>query len=85
MIDILTEPTPRQKLDHINTIDDVVNLLKRSRNIIVLTGAGVSNFVKTQLRIINGGGGGGRRGGGREGKRKKEEKRKKGKNVEGII
>ena len=44
MIDILTEPTPRHKLDNVNTIDDVVDLLQRSRNIIVLTGAGVSHF-----------------------------------------
>lgn len=49
MIDILTEPTPRQKLGNVNTIDDVVELLKRSRNIIVLTGAGVSSFVVIEL------------------------------------
>ncbi|KAJ7343096.1 NAD-dependent protein deacetylase sirtuin-1, partial [Desmophyllum pertusum] len=42
IIDILTEPTPRQKLDHINSLDDVVELLRGSKNIIVLTGAGVS-------------------------------------------
>jgi NAD-dependent deacetylase sirtuin 1 len=32
----------RQKLKTINTIDDVIKLLKKSNNIIVLTGAGVS-------------------------------------------
>eukprot|EP00833_Pecoramyces_ruminatium_P005945 jgi/Orpsp1_1/1179977/evm.model.c7180000071668.1 len=32
----------RQKLKTVNTIDDVINLLKKSNNIIVLTGAGVS-------------------------------------------
>lgn len=32
----------RQKLKNINTIDDVINLIKNSNNIIVLTGAGVS-------------------------------------------
>lgn len=42
IIDILTEPTPRQKLDHINFLDDVVELLRGSKNVIVLTGAGVS-------------------------------------------
>lgn len=41
IVDILTEPTPRQKLDHINSLDDVVELLRGSKNIIVLTGAGV--------------------------------------------
>ena len=41
IIDILTEPTPRQKLDHINSLDDVVELLRGSKNIVVLTGAGV--------------------------------------------
>ncbi|KAL9984453.1 hypothetical protein ACROYT_G006746 [Oculina patagonica] len=42
IVDILTEPTPRPKLDHINSLDDVVELLRGSKNIIVLTGAGVS-------------------------------------------
>ncbi|XP_068710543.1 NAD-dependent protein deacetylase sirtuin-1-like [Montipora foliosa] len=42
IIDILTEPHPRQKLDHINSLDDVVELLQGSKNIVVLTGAGVS-------------------------------------------
>ncbi|CAE6538815.1 unnamed protein product [Rhizoctonia solani] len=32
----------RSKLGHINTPDDVVNLIKRSKNIVVLTGAGIS-------------------------------------------
>ena len=32
----------RQKLDRYNTVDDAVALLKRSQNIIVLTGAGIS-------------------------------------------
>lgn len=41
IIDILTEPTPRQKLDHINSLDDVVELVRGSKNIVVLTGAGV--------------------------------------------
>ncbi|KAG8733989.1 NAD-dependent histone deacetylase sir2 [Ceratobasidium sp. 423] len=34
--------TRMSKLEHINTPDDVVNLIKRSKNIIVLTGAGIS-------------------------------------------
>ncbi|KAI9480094.1 SIR2-domain-containing protein [Coemansia mojavensis] len=32
----------RPKLEHINTIDDVVDLIKNSKRILVLTGAGVS-------------------------------------------
>ncbi|EDO31684.1 predicted protein, partial [Nematostella vectensis] len=42
VIDILTEPTKRQKLPNVNTLDDVVRLIKKCKNIIVLTGAGVS-------------------------------------------
>ena len=38
----MAEPEPRNKLTHINTLDDVVSLLKNSRKIIILTGAGVS-------------------------------------------
>ncbi|KAI9794687.1 MAG: NAD-dependent histone deacetylase sir2 [Piccolia ochrophora] len=36
------ELSKRQKLSHYNTIDDAVDLLKKSKNIIVLTGAGIS-------------------------------------------
>jgi NAD-dependent deacetylase sirtuin 1 len=35
----------RQKLKTVNTIEDVVDLLKKSNNIIVLTGAGVNNLI----------------------------------------
>ena len=38
----MSEPPKRQKLTHINTVSDVVQLIKNSCNIIVLTGAGVS-------------------------------------------
>lgn len=40
--DLLTNPQPRQKLPDINTLDQVLDLLKSCRNILVLTGAGVS-------------------------------------------
>lgn len=30
----------RKKLEHLNTIDDIVNLIRTSNNIIVLAGAG---------------------------------------------
>ncbi|XP_072400041.1 NAD-dependent protein deacetylase sirtuin-1 [Diabrotica undecimpunctata] len=42
IINMLSEPPRRNKLRHINTLDDVVRLLKGAQNIIVLTGAGVS-------------------------------------------
>ena len=39
---LLNESTTRPKLNHINTIDDVISLIEKSSKIIVLTGAGVS-------------------------------------------
>lgn len=39
---MLSEPPRRKRLPNINTIEHVVNLIKASKNIIVLTGAGVS-------------------------------------------
>jgi TPP-dependent trihydroxycyclohexane-1,2-dione (THcHDO) dehydratase len=39
---ISREFAKRQKLDEYNSIDDAVNLLKKAKNIIVITGAGVS-------------------------------------------
>ncbi|CAB3384876.1 Hypothetical predicted protein [Cloeon dipterum] len=42
ILSYLSEPPKREKLRHINSILDVVHLLKRSTNIVVLTGAGVS-------------------------------------------
>jgi NAD-dependent deacetylase sirtuin 1 len=39
---MMSEPPKRQKLSHVNTILDVVELIRNSKNIIVLTGAGVS-------------------------------------------
>ena len=39
---ICRELRKRVKLPQYNTIDDAVSLLKKSRNIVVLTGAGVS-------------------------------------------
>jgi len=41
-IAIQREMSRRIKLEHINTIPDVIQLLQRSTNIMVLTGAGVS-------------------------------------------
>jgi len=37
-----SDPPRRQKLKHVNTLSDVVRLIRNSTNIIVLTGAGVS-------------------------------------------
>ncbi|KAG7165969.1 NAD-dependent protein deacetylase sirtuin-1-like [Homarus americanus] len=42
IVNMLSEPPRREKLRHINTIEDVVRLMKSCRKIIVLTGAGVS-------------------------------------------
>lgn len=42
ILNMLSEPPRRKKLDHVNTIQDVVGLIRKSTRIIVLTGAGVS-------------------------------------------
>ncbi|KAJ8669768.1 hypothetical protein QAD02_001027 [Eretmocerus hayati] len=42
VLNMMSEPPKRQKLSHINTLTEVVELIKKSQNIIVLTGAGVS-------------------------------------------
>ncbi|GAB6018855.1 NAD-dependent histone deacetylase sir2 [Chamberlinius hualienensis] len=39
---VMNEPPRREKLDNINSFDDVLNLLSTCKKIIVLTGAGVS-------------------------------------------
>jgi hypothetical protein len=41
IVSVLSEPPRREKLSHVNTMTDVVKLLKEAKNIIVLTGAGV--------------------------------------------
>lgn len=43
---ITREYSRRVKLSQYNTIDDAVELLKKSENIIVLTGAGVSTLMR---------------------------------------
>jgi len=42
IINVLSEPPKRKKLKDINTLDDVIHLLRTSSKIMVLTGAGVS-------------------------------------------
>ena len=42
IVNMLSELPRREKLRHINTIEDVIRLFKSCRKIIVLTGAGVS-------------------------------------------
>ncbi|KAG8228797.1 hypothetical protein J437_LFUL006676 [Ladona fulva] len=42
IVNILSEPPRREKLRHINSLSDVVRLLRGAKNVIVLTGAGVS-------------------------------------------
>jgi NAD+-dependent protein deacetylase SIR2 len=46
---IENELEKRKKLDHVNTIDDVVNLIHSSNNIIVLVGAGQSTQMNLHL------------------------------------
>ena len=41
IISIVSEPPKRSKLEGINTMDDVIHLLRTCKKIIVLTGAGV--------------------------------------------
>ncbi|XP_005095144.1 NAD-dependent protein deacetylase sirtuin-1 [Aplysia californica] len=42
IINIVSEPPKRKKLPNINTLDDVLGLLRTCKKIVVLTGAGVS-------------------------------------------
>jgi len=51
----MTDDSPvRNRLSNVSSIDDVVKLLKTSSRIMVLTGAGVSNFksIATIITII---------------------------------
>ena len=43
IVEILTEPPKRQKLLHISSFDKAIGLIKESKKILVLTGAGVSH------------------------------------------
>jgi NAD+-dependent protein deacetylase sirtuin 1 len=49
IVSVLSEPPRREKLSHVNTMTDVVKLLKEAKNIIVLTGAGVITLIITNL------------------------------------
>ena len=42
VIEMLSEPPRREKLRHVNTLSDVVRLIRGAGHVIVLTGAGVS-------------------------------------------
>ncbi|XP_033738334.1 LOW QUALITY PROTEIN: NAD-dependent protein deacetylase sirtuin-1-like [Pecten maximus] len=42
IVNIMSEPPPRKKLPHVNTLEDVLHLMKTCSKIMVLTGAGVS-------------------------------------------
>lgn len=54
ILDMLTDPKPREKLPHINTLDQALHLLATRKNILVLTGAGVrlSLCFKSNLGLI---------------------------------
>ena len=42
IFEIITEPAPRRPLPHVTSLDSVVGLIRDCKNIVVLTGAGVS-------------------------------------------
>lgn len=42
ILNMLSEPPPRKKLNNVNTLDDVIQLINHCNRILVLTGAGVS-------------------------------------------
>jgi len=42
LFNLLSEPPRRKKLETLNTLQDCVEIIRKSRNIIILTGAGVS-------------------------------------------
>merc|ERR1712142_881091 len=42
LVQLMSEPPKRKKLPQFNTLEDAVELIKNSKNIIVLTGAGIS-------------------------------------------
>lgn len=53
IMNMMSEPPRRQKLRHINTLADVVRLIKGAKKIIVLTGAGVSIKLVTAVQLIH--------------------------------
>ena len=48
---MLSEPPRREKLRHVNTLCDVVRLIRGASNVIVLTGAGVSHAARNSLAL----------------------------------
>ena len=50
ILNMISEPPRRKKLGHINTLTDVVDLIKKSKKIIVLTG---KNLVKLKYAKLN--------------------------------
>ncbi len=45
IVNMLSEPPPRKKLNNVNSLEDVVNLINKCNRILVLTGAGVSLLI----------------------------------------
>ena len=43
----------RKKLPNVNTLEDVIELLRESKNIMVLTGAGVCNVLFVEKKTIH--------------------------------
>ncbi len=49
IINLVAEPPRREKLPGINTLEDVVELIKKSSRIVVLTGAGVCDMYRVGI------------------------------------
>lgn len=48
---LVSEAPAREKLQFVNTLDNVVELIKASKNVLVLTGAGVGTHFTTNNKI----------------------------------
>ena len=54
IVQVLSEPPSRAKLPNVNTIEDVVDLVQSCSKILVITGAGVSQFRTPDTTVVNG-------------------------------
>lgn len=50
VVNLVSEPPPRNKLPDVNTLEDVIQLLQKCEKIIVLTGAGVGSCCHVNLK-----------------------------------
>ena len=52
VVNLVSEPPPRNKLPDINTLEDVLQLMQKCQKIMVLTGAGVSCYFSVSFIYI---------------------------------